>query len=76
MSIMTTAPEIPATIYAAVAFQMAVNLTARLRQLNLLTENDRIDLFNNIAAGLNPAADPGVKAMKELLWAISGQKPS
>jgi hypothetical protein len=76
MTTTQTGSNIPPEIYAATAFQIVINLLMLLKNRGTLKESDRVDLINMVAAGLNPANDPHIRAMKELLWTISGVKPS
>ena len=76
MSTAINAPNIPPGLYATTAFQIVINLLTLLRTECVVSEIDRVDLLNTVAAGLNPVNNPQVMAMKELLWHLSGVKPS
>ncbi len=76
MSTQISAPNIPPGYYATTGFQLLVNLLVLLKNKGVLTEADRVDLLNMVAAGLGPADDQNAKAMKEFLWQLSGVKPS
>ena len=76
MSVTLSAPNIPPGYYGTTAFQLVVNLLVLLKSKGTISEDDRVDLLNTVAAGLGPPSDPNVKQLKELLWQISGKKPS
>ena len=76
MPISKTVPNIPGTYYSPVAFQLVINLLMLLKNRGAISENDRVELVNMVAAGLGLPNDIHVQAMKELLWGISGVKPS
>ena len=62
---------IPLPMYGVAAFQILTLLMAQLVNKGILTNQERAALFNNAAAGLSPVNDPGVQAMKQLLWQLS-----
>jgi hypothetical protein len=76
MSTAINAPNIPPGLYATTTFQIVINLLVLLKTEGVVSENDRVDLLNTVAAGLNPGNNPQIRAMKELLWHLSGVKPS
>ena len=76
MSTAITPPNIPPGLYATTAFQIVINLLVLLKAEGVVSENDRVDLLNTVAAGLNSVNNPQIRAMKELLWHLSGVKPS
>ena len=62
---------IPLPMYGVAAFQIVTLLMAQLVNKGILTNQERAALFNNASAGLSPVNDPGVQAMKQLLWQLS-----
>jgi hypothetical protein len=62
---------VPTHLYGVAAFQMLTALMADLEKKGVISNQERAMLFNNASAGLSPPNDPGVQAMKQLLWQLS-----
>jgi hypothetical protein len=71
MSISHQAPQVPPSLYGAVAFQILNNLLVTLRDKGILTRDERAGLLNTVADGMQPLSDPAIKDMKDFLKALA-----
>ena len=74
MSVSHQVPKIPPGLYGPVAFQLVNNLLVLLRSKGVLSHDERAELLNTVASGLQPESDPAVKVMKDFLKSLAAAR--